>query len=195
MALIPIRGNSIVALIRFVDSQPPLLVMNRFSFVSFTPFPPRLGSCFHRMVTESYDGAYRQTLGAEMLTKQVKNSDGHNSASLSVWTFGGAARYRALVQAFYPGTAAVVLVYDVTAPETMADLAFWRAELVRAMPEAALFLVGTKHDLLDDIRVTEEDGNRQAKAWKAIHLTVSSKTGDGCEDLMTRLLKRTLGNS
>ena len=59
---------------------------------------------------------------------------------------------------------------------------------MRALPEAAVILVGTKCDLVDDIRVPEEDGQAQSVAWDVPHRRVSAKTGESVEELFDALL-------
>ncbi|MDR3446155.1 hypothetical protein [Dyella sp.] len=59
---------------------------------------------------------------------------------------------------------------------------------VRCCPTASILLVGTRSDLTDRLRLTSEDGSKQAKEWNATHLTISAKTGQNCDGMLTFLL-------
>jgi GTPase SAR1 family protein len=75
-----------------------------------------------------------------------------------------------------------------TNDKSFQELQYWHNEVLRCCPTAAILLVGTKSDLTDRLRLTSEDGSKQAKEWNATHLTISAKTGQNCDGMLTFLL-------
>lgn len=109
--------------------------------------------------------------------------------TLNLWCCGGETRLRPLVQQLYEGARAALLVYSMGSAASFQELAYWYNEMRRAAPGAALVLVGTHSDAADRIRVTEDDGLKQARAWGVAHFAVSSATGRGVEELFAALAR------
>jgi Ras-related protein Rab-8A len=82
----------------------------------------------------------------------------------------------------------VILMYDMTSDKSFQELQYWHNEVLRCCPAAAVLLVGSKSDLTDQIKITSEDGAKQAKEWGSTHLTVSAATGQNVEGMFTLLL-------
>ncbi len=117
-------------------------------------------------------------------------------ATLSIWDCSGSERYRLPLQQLYSSDPprGAILVYDMTDERSFEELQFWYNELLRAAPGAALLVVGNKSDQADSLRVSADDGSRQAAEWGATHLTISAKSGlnvDGMFALMLALIKKT----
>ena len=51
-----------------------------------------------------------------------------------------------------------------------------------------MLVVGTKSDQSDSLRISAEDGARQAAEWGATHVTLSAKTGLNVEGMFTLML-------
>ena len=131
----------------------------------------------NKAVTNTFDPAYRETLGCDLMLMDAATDD-REKVTMRIWSCGCHERFLPLVQQQYPGTSGVLLLYDATDPESLKQCTFWHNEVLRALPEAAVILVGTKCDLVDDIRVPEEDGQAQSVAWDVPHRRVSAKTGE-----------------
>ena len=144
-------------------------------------------SLLNKAVTNTFDTAYRETLGADLMLKDAATDD-REKVTMHIWSCGGHERFLPLVQQQYPGTNGVLLMYDVTNPESLKQCMFWHNEVLRALPEVVVYLVGTKCDLVDDIRIPEEDGQAQSVAWDVPHRRVSAKTGESVEELFEALL-------
>ena len=119
-------------------------------------------------------------------------------ATLAIWDCSGSSRYRAPLQQLYAASEpprGAVLVYDMTDERSFADLQYWYNELLRCAPGCALLVLGTHSEqAADALRVSADDGSRQAAEWGATHLAISAKTGlnvDGIFALMLALIKKT----
>ncbi len=70
------------------------------------------------------------TIGADFMPKEVVVDD--MSVTLQIWDTAGQERFQSLGNAFYRGSDACVLVYDVSNAASFGRvLAFWRAEFIK----------------------------------------------------------------
>ena len=68
------------------------------------------------------------TLGADFQTKVVELPGG--AVKLSIWDMGGQKQFEPVRRAFYIGTRAAALVYDVSNFESLRSLERWREEVM-----------------------------------------------------------------
>mmetsp|Transcript_77164 Transcript_77164/g.213906 ORF Transcript_77164/g.213906 Transcript_77164/m.213906 type:complete len:207 (+) Transcript_77164:201-821(+) len=143
-------------------------------------------SLLQRYVNSRYTAQYKATIGADFLTKNVMVKD--RLVTLQIWDTAGQERFQSLGVAFYRGSDACVLVYDVTSLKTFQDLKHWRREFLSQAspkdPDNFPFLVlGNKCDV-DKSKHTVSDA--MVAAWceenNAIPAyTVSAKDGTNVE--------------
>jgi Ras-related protein Rab-7A len=123
-------------------------------------------SIMNSFVSGTFSAAYKATIGADFLTKEITVND--KTVSLQLWDTAGQERFQSLGVAFYRGADACVLVYDVTKPRTFENLSNWKEEfLVQAGPrDPANFpfvVLGNMCDKQQERKV----GLEQAQAWCA----------------------------
>ena len=71
---------------------------------------------------------------------------------MQIWDTAGQERFRTILSAYYRRSKGAVLVYDVSRPDTLQQLDYWREEILRkneGNDDLVLVLVGNKTDLLD----------------------------------------------
>lgn len=78
----------------------------------------------------------------------------------------------------------VVLCYDVRSEASLQALLYWKNAVAAHCAEATLVLVGSHVDHVDAVRISVEDGERQAKEWSAVHHVVNSKSGLGVDAVL-----------
>uniref|UniRef100_A0A914DFB4 Rab7 n=1 Tax=Acrobeloides nanus TaxID=290746 RepID=A0A914DFB4_9BILA len=121
-------------------------------------------SLMNQYVNKLFSNQYKPTLGADLLTKDIKIDD--RLVTMQVWDTAGQERFQALGSAFYRGADCCVLVYDVTDARSFQCLDMWRGEfLIQANPrdpESFPFvLLGNKIDV-ETIRAVS---SRRAQNW------------------------------
>ncbi|ORZ12801.1 P-loop containing nucleoside triphosphate hydrolase protein [Absidia repens] len=123
-----------------------------------------------RYIHKRFSNAYKATIGADFITKEVVREDG-KKIILQLWDTAGQERFQSLGVAYYRGADACVLVYDVNNFLSFQHIGHWRDEFLKqsSLPqeEAAHFpmmMIGNKIDMND--RVVSR---RQAKAWAEEH--------------------------
>lgn len=74
-----------------------------------------------------------------------------------IWDTAGQERFRTITSAYYRGSQAILMVFDLTDQQSFNDIcSFWMGEVEQyAEKDAVLVLVGNKSDLTDLRRVNE----------------------------------------
>jgi GTPase SAR1 family protein len=85
-----------------------------------------------------------------------------------------------------------MLVYDVTAENTLKQLATWLNVCRKTVPNAGIVVVGNKIDL--GFRFPEKWGEFFAKYANAPHLTASARTGENVDHIFSELARQALEN-
>ncbi|KAG2136118.1 P-loop containing nucleoside triphosphate hydrolase protein [Suillus bovinus] len=117
----------------------------------------------------SFSTSYRPTIGTHFITKSLPDPSKPTEAiSLQIWDTAGQERFSSLSSAFSRGADAVLLMFDVSAPDTIYALTKWWKEFKHQAPvsdeEADNFccvVVGNKMDLLQPgMGITAEEAKK-----------------------------------
>jgi len=142
---------------------------------------------------EPFSEAYSSTVGFEFSTLDFKIGSDKDEPVLryQMWDLCGDEIYRSLITSFYNNVSVVLLVYDVTNVKSFEDIDGWVKEAKEKNPKVIehFVLIGTKIDLNDNRKVTEETGKNFAEKNGMKFVEVSAQTGDGIEDLKDILAK------
>lgn len=89
-------------------------------------------SLMHRYHSNKFTGQYKATIGADYLSKQLtipaESQSQPQKVTLTIWDTAGQERFQSLGKAFYRGSDACILVYDVTDRSSFDGLAKWKEE-------------------------------------------------------------------
>lgn len=131
------------------------------------------------------------TIGVDFQTQVVQLPEGQ--VKLSIWDLAGQERFAVMRPGFYKGGRSAAMVYDVTDPTTLTDLAQWHKELLAVIPNVPVVVVGNKIDLP---RAQSSDGARAfAESIGAQYLETSAATGEGVAQLFEALARLGCGLS
>ncbi|KAG2102512.1 P-loop containing nucleoside triphosphate hydrolase protein [Suillus discolor] len=120
-------------------------------------------------ISGRFSTGYRATIGADFITKSLPDPKKPTEAiSLQIWDTAGQERFSSLSSAFFRGADAVLLMFDVSAPETMHALTKWWEEFKHRAPISdeevdnfCCVVVGNKMDLLQPgMGVTAEEAKK-----------------------------------
>ena len=116
--------------------------------------------------------------------------------NLTIWDTAGEERFRSVAPSLIRGSDGLVLVYDLTSPQSLQDVdvyfeMFQQAVKIEDEMCPPVLLLGNKRDLTEEepaLKVPEES----VKSWCAlrnVHLCeeVSAKTGENVEESMRKL--------
>lgn len=130
-----------------------------------------------RFTDDQFNERQLATIGVDFKVKYLKTDSGRR-LKLAVWDTAGQERFRTLTASYYRGAQGIVLVYDVTQPQTFANIKPWLAEVAaHSTHESAIkMLVANKVDLEGERQVTREQGEEFALEHSMIYIETSAKT-------------------
>ncbi len=103
--------------------------------------------------TNGFEPVYKQTVGVDFYEKNLVIQG--SSISLRVWDIGGQSISSNNLQSYVSHADAAMLVYDVTNRESFANLSDWLAKIRKLSPNARVYVVGNKVDLIAHRQVSE----------------------------------------
>ncbi|EPQ27238.1 uncharacterized protein PFL1_05161 [Pseudozyma flocculosa PF-1] len=122
-------------------------------------------SLMNQYVNKRFSSAYKATIGADFLTREVMVDD--RLVTMQLWDTAGQERFQSLGVAFYRGADCCCLCYDVNNAKSFETLDSWRDEfLIQAAPhdpENFPFVVlGNKIDVEEGKRMVSQ---KRAMTW------------------------------
>ncbi len=160
-------------------------------------------SLIFRFVEDSFRTNFQPTLGVNFLLKKVFFGESNQiQIQLQIWDISGYIVHqpRSMSRAFYTGASGVLLVFDLTRPETLHDLSTWKEHTESFEKDNPMVMLGNKNDLEWDSSLTTKIIEDQMDKLGAIDLKLTSaKTGEGVVDSFHTLamycLKRSLAKA
>ncbi|KAH3766272.1 rab family protein [Pelomyxa schiedti] len=152
-----------------------------------------------RLVKNTFLDRPEPTIGAAFLLHKIRVSD--QSFRLEIWDTAGQERYRALAPMYYRGSAAALIVFDITKKESFEAMKRWVDELrLRASPSITIAIVGNKTDLECERVITREQAEEFVRKTEdgssgsggsgpvgVFYSECSAKTGTGIRELFEKL--------
>ena len=130
---------------------------------------------FLRFSENNYVEKYSATIGVDFKFKTLDID--RNQVKLQIWDTAGQERFRTITSAYYRGSHAIVIVYDMSNEESFYDVEnFWVNEIKTfASPDVKLVFMGSKSDLPKRANQSIVDGLVSQLNIKCYE--VSAKTG------------------
>ncbi|XP_010636936.1 ras-related protein Rab-31 isoform X3 [Fukomys damarensis] len=101
-----------------------------------------------------------------------------------IWDTAGQERFHSLAPMYYRGSAAAVIVYDITKQDSFHTLKKWVKELKEHGPEnIVMAIAGNKCDLSDIREVPLKDAKDYAESIGAVVVETSAKNAVNIEEL------------
>ncbi|NHJ46271.1 MAG: GTP-binding protein [Asgard group archaeon] len=153
--------------------------------VKFTFKIPILGepgvgktSLVQRYVHNKFNQDYLMTIGVAPYSRNIMSPDGHR-ITLSLWDIAGQERFSTQRHLMFKGSKAAILVFDLTRPQSLANLENWHKEFMEVCPDASTIIFGNKNDLTDLRMIEKEEAEEFAKKIDAVsYLETSAKTSN-----------------
>lgn len=142
-----------------------------------------------RYLNGKYQDTISPTVGAAFGAKKLYVGD--RPLTVGVWDTAGAERFEAMSRLYYRAARAACVCYDLTRAETWPKVKFWINELLSFEKECALYIVGTKADLLEEGVPRGVEASEVADYARQINAQVfetSSKKGYSVEDLFDTIV-------
>ena len=82
-----------------------------------------------RFLSDTFKPFSASTIGASYMSKIIEVQD--RTIKFQIWDTAGQEKYKSLAPMYYRGSAAAILVYDITQRESLRTLKMWVAEVRR----------------------------------------------------------------
>lgn len=110
---------------------------------------------------------------------------------LQIWDTAGQERFRTITATYYRGTHGVIVVYDVTDRDSFDNVRRWMTEIDNNCDggdnAVNKVLVGNKADLVNDIKVSNDEARAFAASFGVPHFTTSAKSNQQVTEMFERL--------
>ncbi|EDO16082.1 hypothetical protein Kpol_1016p24 [Vanderwaltozyma polyspora DSM 70294] len=146
-------------------------------------------SIVHRFVKDSFDEFRESTIGAAFLSQSIKLDEDDTVIKFEIWDTAGQERYKSLAPMYYRNANAALVVYDITASDSLSKAQSWVEELKNKVADDKLVicLVGNKLDLCQEDSgkrsVEISDAKQYADEQGLLFFEVSAKTGEKVNDV------------
>ncbi|MBN1668092.1 MAG: GTP-binding protein [Anaerolineales bacterium] len=148
-------------------------------------------SLVERFVYQRFSEQYLSTIGVRIARKTICLT-GETDVNLFVWDLAGGEAYTGVQASYLQGSSGALLVCDLTRPETLQILPVYAGQVRSINPQASLYLLANKSDLVTQRRVTDRELTALAGELDADFQLTSAKTGQGVETAFYRLAERIL---
>ena len=137
---------------------------------------------FHSKGTH-FPKQYQMTTGCDFVMKEIKLPDAGATVELHIYDCAGQAVFKELTCQYWKNANMVMLVYDVTNPESFQNLGHWLALVRQKCPEKVLpgVVVANKIDLEERQRVYIPEGQDFAKHNNLEFVQVSAHRNENIE--------------
>lgn len=133
-----------------------------------------------RFADHTYTESYISTIGVDFKIRTIE-LDG-KTIKLQIWDTAGQERFRTITSSYYRGAHGIIVVYDVTEPESFNNVKQWLNEIDRyACENVNKLLVGNKCDLVSKKSVSYEAAKAFADKLEIPFLETSAKNSTNVE--------------
>ncbi|HMF30279.1 MAG TPA: Rab family GTPase [Candidatus Lokiarchaeia archaeon] len=151
-------------------------------------------SLIKKYVKNQIESEYMPTVGAEISHQPVKLMVGSEivNVSLMIWDIAGQKQFKQLRKVYYNGAKGIVLVFDLTNPQTLASIQTWYEEAAGYnLGKVPMILVGNKNDLVDERQISQEDVDQvKAAAHISDYVETSAVNGEHVTEMFYNMAER-----
>jgi Ras-related protein Rab-1A len=119
---------------------------------------------------------YVATIGVDFAIKTIEHNG--KTVKLQIWDTAGQERFRTITQSYYRGAHGVIVMYDCTDEESLANVKEWIQDIRRyACEDVVIMLVSNKCDLENKRIISYDDGTKVAEKYGIKFCEISAKKG------------------
>jgi len=111
--------------------------------------------------------------------------------TLGIWDTAGQERYESMSRIYYRSAKAALVCFDLTDGKSFDKVKFWVEELMQNEEGCAIYIVGTKLDLIEEGGMprghTQEEVRSYARGINASVFETSAKSGGGIDSLFQQI--------
>lgn len=141
----------------------------------------------NNFIDSTFDTDYKPTIGVSIMKKAVIFEQWGVEIRLTLFDLAGQQMFSRVRQTYFQGAKAGLLVFDVTRPETYANIEKWYKEATRVEPDIMLMLVGNKIDKVEERQVTKEQGQQLSEKLGIPYIETTAIDKDVVEEAFRTL--------
>ena len=149
-------------------------------------------TCFLlRYCDKTFQEAHLSTIGLDYRLKNMTLTSG-KKIKLQIWDTAGQDRFRAITKNYYKGANGIIIIYDVTNPQTYENVKIWITQIrEEANPNVVIYLAGNKIDVDEEEKLVKtEDGQKIANEFKLPFFETSAKEGINVNEAFESLVEK-----
>lgn len=137
-------------------------------------------SLTRRYIENTYSDSFHPTIGVEFGTKKMKINN--KFIKLQIWDTAGQEKYKSITSAYYRGTRAVFIIYDITEKSSFDNVDNWISSVKSCTDKDVLVvMIGNKSDLSHLRKVSLSDAKSKAENNDILYYETSAKDGSNIE--------------
>ncbi len=140
-----------------------------------------------RLEQNGFDEEYKMTIGVDFYPYST-NFNGYN-IKLVLWDLGGQKQFETIRSAYYTGTRAAILMFDVTKRETFDTVEDWIVEIKQFCGDIPFVLCGNKIDLVNEKQVDTDEIEKMACKWGMPFFEISVKDIINLENVIDAVIE------
>lgn len=127
------------------------------------------------------------TIGAAFLSVPVFKDE--REVIIDIWDTAGQERYHSLASMYYRSSDAVIIVYDITNPESLDEAKKWYNEIRNILSDAYIIFVGNKTDSVDSRKIDFDETKKYTDENKLDLIETSARTGRNVDKLFLQIIE------
>lgn len=138
-----------------------------------------------RFADNTFSGSYITTIGVDFKIRTVDING--EKVKLQIWDTAGQERFRTITSTYYRNTHGVIVVYDVTNPESFVNVKRWLHEIGQNCDTVCKILVGNKNDDPARKQVETADARRFSEQMGIRLFETSAKENLNVEEMFSSI--------
>ncbi|XP_078064605.1 ras-related protein Rab-35-like [Mustelus asterias] len=134
-----------------------------------------------RFADNTFSGSYITTIGVDFKIRTVDING--EKVKLQIWDTAGQERFRTITSTYYRNTHGVIIVYDVTNPESFVNVKRWLHEISQNCDTVTKILVGNKNEEASRRQVEFADAKRFSEQMGICLFETSAKENTNVEEV------------
>ena len=158
-------------------------------------------SLIFRYIDNSFSTTYLSTIGFDSKIKKKKLSNGEQ-VKIKIFDTAGEERFKSIATNYIKKANGIILVYDITDENSFKNIRKWYEALSEdSNNKSPVILIGNKIDLVNERKISKEDGDKLAKEFgnetETLFYETSCKNGENVHkaiDDLVELIYKKYGN-
>jgi len=148
-------------------------------------------TCFLIKYTDkTFQDVHMATIGLDYRLKNMTLKSGKN-VKLQIWDTAGQDRFRAITKNYYKGANGIILIYDITNPQTFDNVKGWISQIrEEANQNVLIYIAGNKIDMEEERKIQKEDGEKLAGEYGFPFVETSAKEGININETFEDLVEK-----